>query len=264
MKKTLLLLVALITATIAFAYNVKIDGINYNLNDETKTAEVARGCSDNITIPEKVTYNSTEYSVTSIGDYAFNGCSALTSITIPNSVTSIGDVAFNYCSSLTSITIPNSVTSIGESAFRYCSSLTSITIGNSVTSIGDDAFEYCTSLTSISIPNSVTSIGESAFEDCSSLTSIEVDANNQNYASIDGVLYNKDVTTLICCPEGKTSITIPNSVTSIGEKAFSGCSSLTSITIPNSVTSIGDHAFYNCSSLTSITIEATTPPTLND
>ena len=123
-----------------------------------------------------------------------------------------------------------------------------------VTSIGESAFANCKSLTSISIPNSVTSIGDYAFYLCSSLTSIEVNANNQNYASIDGVLYNKDVTTLICCPGGKTSITIPNSVTSIGSSAFRYCTSLTSITIPNSVTLIGDWAFYNCSSLTSITI----------
>ena len=122
-----------------------------------------------------------------------------------------------------------------------------------VTSIGESAFANCKSLTSISIPNSITSIGDCAFY-FSSLTSIEVNANNQNYASIDGVLYNKDVTTLICCPGGKTSITIPNSVTSIGSSAFSSCKALTSITIPNSVTSIGDYAFYYCSSLTSITI----------
>ena len=123
-----------------------------------------------------------------------------------------------------------------------------------VTSIGESAFYWCSSLTSITIPNSVTSIGNSAFYYCSSLTSIEVDANNPNYASIDGVLYNKDVTTLICSPGGKTSITIPNSVTSIGNLAFYYCKSLTSITIPNSVTSIGHCAFQSCSSLTSISI----------
>ena len=167
MKKTLLLLVALITATISFAYDVEIDGIYYNLDHDNKIAEVTYlyHSSDNysgvttITIPSSVTYNSVTYSVTSIGEYAFYACDALTSITIPNSVTSIGEYAFRYCSSLTSITIPNSVTSIGRYAFSECKSLTSITIPNSVTSIGGDAFNFCTSLTSITIPNSVTSIG---------------------------------------------------------------------------------------------------------
>ena len=126
----------------------------------------------------------------------------------------------------------------------------------SVTSIGNYAFTDCYSLTSITIPNSVTSIGWYAFSGCSSLTSINVDVNNPNYCSIDGVLFNKDKTTLIQYPIGntRTEYTIPNSVTSIGEGAFGDCSSLTSITIPNSVTSIGSYAFRDCSSLTSITI----------
>ena len=151
MKKTLLLLVALITATIAFA-KTEINGIYYNLNNYNQTAEVTSNSNEysgDIIIPEKVTYNSTEYSVTSIGSYAFSGCSSLTSITIPNSVTSIGGGAFASCTSLTSITIPNSVTSIGNSAFEGCSSLTSITIPNSVTSIGYEAFYNCSRLTSI-------------------------------------------------------------------------------------------------------------------
>ena len=160
-------------------------------------------------------------SVTSIREYAFQGCSGLTSITIPNSVTSIGLSAFYGCSSLTSITIPNSVTSIGDDAFSNCSGLTSITIGNSVTSIGGHAFSGCSSLTSISIPNSVTSIGYEAFLGCSSLT----------------------------------SITIGNSVTSISKSAFYDCSRLKSIEIPGSVTSIGDYAFSGCSGLHSLIFE---------
>ena len=108
-------------------------------------------------------------SVTSIGSYAFRGCSSLTSVTIPDSVTSIGDWVFQGCISLTSVTIPDSVTTIGENAFNWCDSLTSITIGDGVTSIGSYAFEYCTSLTRVTIPDSVTSIGNSAFENCRSL-----------------------------------------------------------------------------------------------
>ena len=195
-------------------------------------------------------------SVTSIGNSAFSGCTSLTSITIPNSVTSIGDFAFYYCTSLTSITIPNSVTSIGSQAFSGCRSLTSITIGNGVTSIGDFAFSGCTSLTSITIPNSVTSIGDSAFYQCNSLTAITVDTNNPAYSSVGGVLFNKSKTTIIQYPPhtAETSYTIPDSVTSIGDFAFTDCTSLTSITIPNSVTSIANNAFYSCSSLRNITI----------
>ena len=274
MKKTLFFLVALLTATIAFA-QTEIDGIYYNLNDSNQTAEVtyqARSWGNNypgissLSIPEKVTYNATEYSVTSIGDYAFLNCFALTSISISNSVTYIGNLAFGACS-FTSIIIPNNVTYIGDNAFQSCSSLTSITIPNSVTSIGDYAFQSCSSLTSITIGNSVTSIGNSAFSGTLWL-------NNQP----DGCLYIgkcfyqykgempenthidvKEGTTMICYAafqscSSLTSITIPNSVTSIGDYAFEGCSSLTSITIPNSVTSIGDWVFNSCSSLTSITI----------
>ena len=143
---------------------------------------------------------------------AFQSCSGLASVTIPNSVTFIGQQAFYSCSGLSTVTIGNSVTSIGNSAFEGCSELTSVIIGNSVKSIGDDAFYGCKSLKFINIPNSVASIGWEAFEGCS----------------------------------GLTSITIPNSVKSIGLSTFSGCSGLTSVTIPNSVTYIGNWAFDNC------------------
>jgi len=192
-------------------------------------------------------------SVTSIGENAFGGCNSLTSATIPESVTSIGDAAFAY-TSLTTVTIPNSVTSIGNWAFTQCVHLTSVTIPNSVTSIGYSAFSY-TDLTSVTIPSSVTSIGEVAFNGCPRLTSIEVDESNPAYSSMDGILYDKEKTTLITFPAGKavTSLIIPGSVTSIEHHAFYCCHGLTAITIPNSVTSIGDYAFYYCG-FTSITI----------
>ncbi len=177
-------------------------------------------------------------SVTSIGNYAFSGCTSLTSISIPDSVTSIGDSAFRNCTSLTSVDIPNSVTSIGDAAFYDCTGLTSIDIPNSVTSIGGYAFSGCTGLTSITIPSSVTSIGGQAFSSCTGLTRITIPSS---VTSIGNYAFS-GCTSL-------TSISIPDSVTSIGSCAFYGCTSLASITIPNSVTSIGGYAFDGCTSL---------------
>ncbi len=195
-------------------------------------------------------------SVTSIGDYAFSGCWDLTSVTIPNSVTSIGIEAFNECAGLTSVKIPSSVTSIGDRAFFYCISLRLVTISDGVTTIGASAFSCCSALTSIIIPNSVTSIGNYALNNCTGLTSIKVDNNNSSYCSLDGVLFSKDKTELICYPAGKKDISysIPNSVTRVCSLAFSYCIGLTLVTIPSSVTSIGNDAFYECIGLTSVTI----------
>ncbi len=187
-----------------------------------------------IIIPD--TYNGKP--VKSIGFGAFEDCTSLTSITIPNSVTSIGDYAFAYCTGLTSITIPGSVTSIGNAAFSCCTSLTSITIPSGVTSISADAFWGCSSLSSIAIPNSVTSIGSSAFSGCTGLTSITI---SDSVTSIGNAAFS-GCTSL-------TSITIPGSVNSIGYEAFYGCASLTSATIPSSVESIGYYAFYGCTGL---------------
>ena len=180
---------------------------------------------------------------TSTGKLTISGTGAMTNY-------SSGAPWYSSRSSIKTVVIGSRVTSIGDYAFYNCSSLTSITIPGSVTSIGRYAFYYCTNLTSITIPDSVTSIGESAFRG-RNLWNIDVATGNPAYTSLNGVLFNKEKTTLICCPGGKSgAYSIPDGVTSIGKYAFRSCTSLTSVTIPDSVTSIGGWAFSDCTSLT--------------
>ena len=170
-------------------------------------------------------------------------------------VTTIGEVAFAYCSGLRAINIPNSVTTIESEAFCGCSGLTSINIPNSVTTIEYQTFSGCSGLTAINIPNSITTIGNDAFKGCSKLTAITVDTDNANFSSSEGVLFDKSQQILIQYPKGKDGeYNIPNSVTTIGNGAFDGCSGLTAINIPNSVTTVGSYAFSDCSGLTAINI----------
>ena len=193
-------------------------------------------------------------SVTSIGDGAFVACYGLTNVTIPNSVTSIAIQAFAYCEGLKSVTIPNSVISIGVLAFNHCEGLTNITIPNSVTSIEDGAFADCDGLINVTIPSSVTSI-DGSFRGCSGLESIIVDSENKVYDSrnnCNAIIETSTNTLILGC---KNTI-IPQSVTSIGDYAFFGCSGLTSITIPSSVISIGIQAFWFCNNLTSVIIKS--------
>ena len=234
------------------------------------------GCTslNSVTIPN---------TVVSIANYAFNA-TGLTSVTIPNSVTNIEYCAFRYCSNLTSVTLPNLITTIDSLTFYGCSSLTSVTIPNSVTSIGKRAFAYCGGLTSVTIPNSVTTIGDAAFYECTGLTSVTIPNSvttigDNAFYFVKNIIYSGTATGspwgalhVNCYVEGdfmysdstkniliayignSSNVTIPNSVTSIGIKAFYNCSGLTSVTIPNSVDTIGDYAFAYCTGLTSVTI----------
>jgi len=183
-------------------------------------------------------------------------------LAIPSGVTTIGPYAFNGCSGLTSVTIPSSATSIGNSAFYGCSSLTSVTIPSSVISIGDGAFVECSQLKTISIPASVSSIGTEVFLGCSSLVEIDVDPANQNYKSDHGVLLlNVLKAEVLQAPMALASYTIPNDVNAIGPAAFYDCS-IQAVTLPSGITFIGNQAFFYCSNLKSVTINATSPPEL--
>jgi len=170
-------------------------------------------------------------------------------------VTRIGNDAFSFCFPLTGITIPNSVTNIGDGAFHACSSLTNVALGTNIIRIGAEAFSSCASLAGITLPGSVADIGDRAFYSCTSLGAIMVGTDSPAYSSMDGVLFNKSHTTLIQCPGGKAgTYTVPASVTNIGPKAFSYCTSLANMTMPGSVTLIGDEAFVACRNLTSVVI----------
>ena len=216
---------------------------NCNAIIETATNTLISGCQNTV-IPS---------SVTTIGDYAFGGRNSLTSIEIPNSVTTIGSWAFYSCSSLANINIPNSITTIEKYAFGYCSSLTSINIPNSVTTIGNSAFASCSSLASISVAT-----GNTTYDSRDNCNAIIETATNTLISGCQNTVIPNSVTTIgdfaFAGRSSLTSIEIPNSVTTVGLSAFASCSSLASITTPNCVTTIGSNAFWGCSSLASITI----------
>ncbi len=269
-----------------------VDGINYIITDsDAKECMVTfestsfNSYSGSVTIPKTVTYDGNTYSVTSIGPHAFKDCTGLTSVTIPSSITSIETGAFSGCTSLASVTIPSSVTSLGMHAFSGsgletitisaqlteidaftfsdCANLTSVTLPTTVTEIGRYAFSGCTSLSSLSIPAATTAIGEYALSNCTSL-SIDVDSSNTVYASQDGALYSKDMTTLILCPSTLTSLSVPETVETIGDYACYYCTGLTNLDLPTSVGRIGKYAFSNCSALTEISSLNPTPPICSD
>ena len=229
-----------------------VNGMRFSIQDGVATvARQPLHIGENISIPASIVYKSVRYSVTSIEKQAFYNRSIphhLTSIEIPSSVTSIGYDAFRDCP-IEKATIPTiAIESIKNSMLKKVSII-------SGTSIGEDAFEGCDSLTSVNVPSSVTSIDDWVFYNCRSLASITVDANNSHYSSQDGILYNKAKTDIVWVPKAISgSVTIPSSVTRIGNGAFNDCRNLTSVEIQQGVTSIGGRAFGYCSSLTSIVI----------
>ena len=238
LKLVMTMLVALFSLN-ANAHDALISGIYYKFSDGK--AMVASGTSSNsysgtVVIPETVIYRGYTYPVMGIYHDAFYNCKNLTSVTIPNSVTNIDQNAFKDCKNLTSVTIPNSVTTIGDYAFSGCSNLASITIPNSVTKIGRRAFSGCSSLTTVTIPNSVTMVGYNAFD---GTTWYENKPDGLVYAGFVAYKYKGTM------PDN-TSIVLKEGTKGIADRAFSDCSSLTSITIPNSVTTIGDYAFSYC------------------
>ena len=222
MKKVLSLITLLFCAiTLSAQETATIDGIKYYLeNGKATIMAQPTTLSGDIVIPEKVTYNNVDYTVSSMTAAAFKETDVKT-ITLPNSITSLGDDCFRFCSNLIRITLPNSITSLGDDCFQSCLKLTSITLPNSITSLGGHCFDSCSKLTSITLPNSITSLGFYCFGFCSSLT----------------------------------NITLPNSITSLGDHCFWNCSNLTSITLPNSITSLGDDCFYGCSTLMKVTCQ---------
>ena len=289
----ILLVLVCVFAIVACSDNVNTDGVVYVSYDTYAVVTGYIGTESDV----KIAAFYKDLPVIRIENKAFYDCTSLTSVTIPDSVKSIGEDAFYDCTSLTSVnitdiaawcnisfgdffvnplyyaknlylnnnlvtalTIPDSVTSIGNYAFYDCTSLTSVTIPDSVTSIGNYAFYDCTSLTSVTIPDSVTSIGNIAFYGCTSLTSVNITDIaawcNISFGDffVNPLYYAKN---LYLNNNLVTALTIPDSVTSIGGRAFSNCRSLTSVTIPDSVTSIGDIAFYGCTALKTVYYKGT-------
>ena len=254
--RALFLSLAVLLSLPMMAVEVEIEGINYELDSETKRATVIAKSSGEysgeIVIPESVEHEGTAYSVTSIGEDAFYECRSLTSVTIPNSVTSIEKYAFSGCYRLTSVHIsdlaawcniyfevtPSNPLHYAHHLYLNGEEVKDLLIPNSVTSIGSNAFNGCSGLTSVTIPDAVMYIGRYAFSDCSGLTSVTI---GNGVKSIEGYAFS-------WC-SGLTSVSIGNSVTSIGDKAFYYCSGLTSVTIGSGVKYIYDKAFANCPDL---------------
>ena len=193
--------------------------------------------------------------ITGIEQYAFYDCELLEEISIPGTVTTVGNSAFYRCKNLKNIEIPEGVTKIDGSAFIFCSSLEQIKLPQSLVSIGSGAFDNCTSLISVELPDNAI-ISSDTFKECKNLSDIVISDTNNNYIVKNGILYNKNMTRILCYPAGikDTEFSVPDTVKTIGDFAFYGTKALESINIPDSVTNIGTDAFGECSGLKEVVI----------
>lgn len=283
MKRIYLLTIIFFFSLMVRAINVEIDGIMYNINVKTGLTEVAANTSHqytgDIVIPETITYEGKEYTVTAIGQGAFSQtnitsiafpnsitsidrgtfycCSSLDSVALPEKVTVIGDMLFANCTSLRRVVIPEGVTLIDNSAFNSCYSLDSLIIPNSVTRIEDWAFAGCKGLTYVEMSRGLTYVGRGAFGDCSALKTVII-PDLSSWSMINFGDYNSNplttTKTLKINNEEIRDLVIPDDVTYIGDYAFRGCTSITSVTMGENVTKIGTSAFYGCKNCASITI----------
>ena len=249
------------------AQSFAVGNLNYSVNSDGTSVTVTghvngTSATGGVTIPSNVSNSGISYSVTSIGEDAFYGCSGLTSVTIPNSVATIGDHAFYRCSGISSISLPDAVTTIAKYTFSECTNLSSVTFGNAVTLIGKHSFSYCSSLTEIVIPNTVTRIVTSAFYKCNNLSSVilsnsigtietSVFCDCSSLSSIELPSSVHSIETSAFLRSGLTSINT-NAVFTIGQYAFSECNNLVSVTLGNSLSTIENYAFSSCGNLSSV------------
>ena len=243
MKKCLFTILSCLVCGLSLAQGITtIDGVKYYLgNGEAMIMEQDQTLAGNIVIPEKVSYNGADYTVTSMTDYAFQS-TAITGITLPESLTSWGEYCF-WWSKLESIVVPKSVTSLPASCFHGCENLKSVTLHDGITSIGGSCFKGCTSLESITLPSGITNLEAETFYNCSALKSIELPGGITSLGS--DCFYG--------CT-GLTSVTLPESVTTLGKDCFNGCTGISTINLPNSITSMGNYCFRDCNKLESVTL----------